>query len=377
MLGFDWPKADEDKLMESAQVWRDFADTVDELHYRAAGAANNVRSANSGDSIEAFGKAWEKFSAGGSDGYLADAATASRLIAAAFDAAAMIVIACKIAVIAQLVLLAVEIIAAQAAAPFTLGLSELGAAGAVQATKMIVRRLLKELRDALVEAILETLKEPVVQVQATKMIVRRLLKELRDALVEAILETLKEPVVSAVQAMISDLIAQTVNQGFGAQDGFDLGRTGKAGAEEFKTAVKNSGQTFTEALRDGVGSRAGHHARNGLDSAAGHGSNADSSGNGDGNGSTNAPDSSGSSPSGSSNSPSSSSSPSGSSPSSNSPSGSSPSGTSPSSTGPSSSGPSSSSTSPDMSFGYESVVDRSVFQWSVFVEHFAGQRSEP
>ncbi|WP_246511840.1 toxin glutamine deamidase domain-containing protein [Kitasatospora gansuensis] len=317
MLGFDWPKADEDKLMESAQVWRDFADTVDELHYRAAGAANNVRSANSGDSIEAFGKAWEKFSAGGSDGYLADAATASRLIAAAFDAAAMIVIACKIAVIAQLVVLAVEIIAAQAAAPFTLGLSELGAAGAVQATKMIVRRLLKELR---------------------------------DALVEAILETLKEPVVSAVQAMISDLIAQTVNQGFGAQDGYDLGRTGKAGAEEFVTAVKNSGQTFTEALRDGVGSRAGGHARGGLDSAAGHGNNADSSGSNHGSDASNSNDSSSrsndSSPSSSSN-PSSSSSPSGNSPSSASPSGSSPSSSSPSGSSPSSSSPSSSSTTPD------------------------------
>ncbi|MGW4380410.1 WXG100-like domain-containing protein, partial [Kitasatospora sp. NPDC004531] len=185
MLGFDWPTADEDKLRESAQVWRDFADQVEELHYRGAGIANNVLATNSGDSIDAFGKTWEKFSGGGSDGYLADAAMASRLIAAAFDAAAVIVVTCKIAVIAQLVALAVELIAAQAAAPFTLGLSELGAAGATAATKMIVRRLLKELR---------------------------------EALMEAIMETLKEPAVSAIQGMISDLIAQTVNQGFGAQN---------------------------------------------------------------------------------------------------------------------------------------------------------------
>ncbi|MGW2402496.1 WXG100-like domain-containing protein, partial [Kitasatospora sp. NPDC001664] len=118
MLGFDWPTANEDKLRESAQVWRDFADQVEELHYRGASAANGVLSSNSGDSIDAFGKTWEKFSGGGG-GYLADAATAARLIAAAFDAAAVIVITCKIAVIAQLVALAVELIAAQAAAPFT------------------------------------------------------------------------------------------------------------------------------------------------------------------------------------------------------------------------------------------------------------------
>ncbi|WP_371503485.1 toxin glutamine deamidase domain-containing protein [Kitasatospora sp. NBC_00374] len=248
MLGFDWPKADEDKLRECAQVWRDFADQVDELNYRALSAANTVRSANSGDSVDAFGKAFDKFSTGG-DGYLADAAMAARLIATTFDAAAVIVITCKIAVIAQLVILAAEIIAAQAAAPFTFGLSEVGALGATTATKMIVRRLLKELR---------------------------------EALVEAVVETLKEPVVSAVQGMISDLISQTVNQGFGAQDGYDLGRTAKRGAEDFKDAAKNSGQTFTEALRDGVGSRAGGAARRHLDNAAGHGDSSGDHGSDDG-----------------------------------------------------------------------------------------------
>src|SRR6478609_1472602 len=158
MLGFDWPKADEDKLRECAQIWRDFADRVDEVNQQALSAANSVRSANAGDDIDAFGRAFDKFSTGG-DGYLADMAFASRLIATAFDAAAMIVVACKIAVIAQLVILATEIIAAQGAALFTFGLSEVAALGATQATKMIVRRLLKELRDALVEAVIETIKD--------------------------------------------------------------------------------------------------------------------------------------------------------------------------------------------------------------------------
>ncbi|WP_263108132.1 toxin glutamine deamidase domain-containing protein [Kitasatospora sp. DSM 101779] len=264
MLGFDWPKADEDKMRECAQVWRDFADQVDELNYRALSAANSVRSANSGDSVDAFGKAFDKFSTGG-DGYLADAAQAARLIAAAFEAAAVIVITCKIAVIAQLVILAAEIIAAQAAAPFTFGLSEVGALGATQATKMIVRRLLKELR---------------------------------DALIEAIMETLKDPIVSAVQAMIKDLIAQTVNQGFGAQDGYDLGRTVKKGWEEGKSSAENWKQTFGESLKDGLGSRAGGAARHHADRAAGHGESGGhegggehGSGNGTGNGNGNGEDS--------------------------------------------------------------------------------------
>ncbi|MFB7948387.1 toxin glutamine deamidase domain-containing protein [Kitasatospora phosalacinea] len=234
MLGFDWPKADEDKLRECAQVWRDFADRVDEVNQQALTAANSIRSANAGDDIDAFGRTFDKFSTGG-DGYLADAAYAARLIATAFDAAAMIVVTCKIAVIAQLAILATEIIAAQGAALFTFGLSEVAALGATQATKMIVRRLLKELR---------------------------------DALVEAVIETIKDPIVSAVQAMISDLITQTVNQGFDAQDGYDLGRTAKKGAEEGLKAAKNWQNTFGESLRDGLGSRAGSHARGRIDASA-------------------------------------------------------------------------------------------------------------
>ncbi|GLW67706.1 hypothetical protein Kpho02_00050 [Kitasatospora phosalacinea] len=278
MLGFDWPKADEDKLRECAQVWRDFADRVDEVNQQALTAANSIRSTNAGDDVDAFGRTFDKFSTGG-DGYLSDAAYAARLIATAFDAAAMIVVTCKIAVIAQLAILATEIIAAQGAALFTFGLSEVAALGATQATKMIVRRLLKELR---------------------------------DALVEAVLETIKDPIVSAVQAMISDLITQTVNQGFGAQDGYDLGRTAKKGVEEGAKAAQNWKSTFGESLRDGLGSRAGSHARGRMEASAaigrgesgsadggdggdGGGTGAGSGGNSGGEGSGNGPSGSGSS----------------------------------------------------------------------------------
>ncbi|MFI1155176.1 hypothetical protein [Streptomyces sioyaensis] len=66
---FSWPEAEEDKLFECASVWRDFAEAVAEV------------------------------------------------IAVAFDAAALAVIAAEIAVIVQLVITAAEPIAAQASAP--------------------------------------------------------------------------------------------------------------------------------------------------------------------------------------------------------------------------------------------------------------------
>ncbi|MFE3646660.1 hypothetical protein ACFXO2_02235, partial [Streptomyces sp. NPDC059152] len=234
MVGFNWPTADEDKLMECAQQWRDFASGVESLQQQGVTAAGNVISQNTGDSIDAFNSTWEKFTGG--SGYFSDARTVAEVIAVALDAAAGLVIGMKVAVIAQLAILAAEIIAAQAAAPFTFGLSELAIAGATAAARVIVRRLLKV---------------------AEKQIL------------DAILETVKEPAVSALEAMISDIVAQSVNIGFGAQSRFDAGRTLNTGVEEGAEALKNSGQTFGESLRDGRGGRAAGLRRHALVSAAG------------------------------------------------------------------------------------------------------------
>ncbi|MET9291860.1 toxin glutamine deamidase domain-containing protein [Streptomyces sp. NPDC003077] len=229
MCGFDWPTGNEDKMMECANTWRRFAADVQSLQARGMSAAGNVLAENTGDSIEGFDKTWEKF--GGGSGYFDDAREGAELIAICLDAAAILIIGLKLAVIAQLVILAIEIVAAQAAAPFTLGLSELGAMGAVAATRLILRKLVKEAA---------------------------------QQILQAVLETAKEPFVSALEAMASDLVAQTVEQNFGKQSGYDLERTTKKGYEEGKEALKNSGSTFGESLRDGAGSRAGRGARDGL-----------------------------------------------------------------------------------------------------------------
>ncbi|MEU2791080.1 toxin glutamine deamidase domain-containing protein [Streptomyces sp. NPDC007100] len=247
MCGFEWPTGNEDKMMECANTWRQFAADVSSLQARGMSAAGNVLAENAGDSIEGFNKTWDKF--GGGSGYFDDARQGAELIAICLDAAAMLIIGLKVAVIAQLVILAIEIAAAQAAAPFTLGLSELGAMGAAAATRMILRKLLKEVA---------------------------------QQILQAVLETAKEPFVSAMEAMVSDLVAQTVEQNFGKQSGYDLGRTAKKGYEEGKEALKNSGSTFGESLRDGAGSRAGHGARHGLTHSGNHGGGGGGDGGGDG-----------------------------------------------------------------------------------------------
>ncbi|WP_328355569.1 toxin glutamine deamidase domain-containing protein [Streptomyces sp. NBC_00445] len=234
MLGFNWPTADEDKLRDSAALWRKFGDDVTGLHTSANSAARMVTAHNAGESIDKFSKTYKKFDGGdGSDGYLANAAQAAHIIANVMEACAYLVEFAKWAVIAQLIALAIQIAAAAAAAPFTFGLSSVAGMGATAAARLIVRRLLDELK---------------------------------QALLEAIIEAMKEPAISAIEAIISDLIRQTVNVGFGAQQGFDLAHTMKTGGTAGLEALKQSPQTLAEGVRDSLGKKAGDGVHNAVDS---------------------------------------------------------------------------------------------------------------
>lgn len=286
MLGYNWPTADEDKLRDSAALWRKFGEDVTDLHTKANTSARTVTANNAGESIDKFTKTYEKFNGGGGgDGYLRNAAEAAFLIANVMETCAYLVEFAKWAVIAQLIALAIQIVAAAAAAPFTFGLSSVAGMGATQAARLLVRRILDELK---------------------------------KALLEALIETMKEPAISAIEAIITDLIRQTVNVGFGAQEGYDIGATMKAGGTAGLEALKQSPQTFAEGVRDSMGKKAGdrfHHAIDsridgyngpsgtpGSNSGAGaDGSGDGSSGSGDsGSGSSNSNSSSSSSDSGSS-----------------------------------------------------------------------------
>ncbi len=221
LLGYNWPNIDEDKLFDCAQAWRDFAASVRASEAAGATAASVVTSVNSGEAIDQFSESWGKFTGGfGHDSYLTDAATAADVIAVAFDTAAYAVIAGKIAVIAQLIILAVEIIAAQVAAPFTFGLSELGALGATQATRLIVRRLLDTLKQEVMEAAAKATREAAVDA-VKKMAVDFAKDQIKGAVVDAA----KEKATEAGTEIAQNLAQQGIEQHFNARDGFDFGES--------------------------------------------------------------------------------------------------------------------------------------------------------
>ena len=112
-------------LHQVAETWRAFGAELEKIEAQGEGLARTVVAGNFGTAMEGFSKDWGAYTgANGEDSYLPDARTACEVIAFAFDAAAVAVLTAKLTVIAQLIALAIEIIAAQAAAPFTFGLSE-------------------------------------------------------------------------------------------------------------------------------------------------------------------------------------------------------------------------------------------------------------
>ncbi|MFC0037049.1 hypothetical protein [Actinomadura rayongensis] len=121
MLGYNWPEADETKLFQLGSTWMEFSGTVGSVSADIESAAQRVPASNEGDDIEAFQKAWAEEDSPAA--VLKDASMGATAVGAAFIVCAGVVLALKINVIVQLVMLAIEIAQAAATAVATFGAS--------------------------------------------------------------------------------------------------------------------------------------------------------------------------------------------------------------------------------------------------------------
>ncbi|GHH31649.1 PE-PGRS family protein [Streptomyces lanatus] len=311
LLGYSWPEADEEALHKVAETWRAFGADLEEIQQKGEGLARTVVSHNFGTAIDGFSKDWGAYTgANGEDRYLPDAKLACDVIAFAFDAAAVAVLTAKLAVIAQLIALAIEIIAAQAAAPFTFGLSEVGALGATQATRLIVRELLDRLKREVMEAVTKAMehatmdaikkmaKEQLEKItkEKVKQFAKDQLKEQGKQFVqEKVVDAAKEKATEAAVGMAQNIGQQSIETYFDARSGVDLGETadiGKKAADEYVDGLKNEvtggeGSSFADyvdpsthvnnavdAATERVTGAAGERVQHGVDAITGSGRDA-------------------------------------------------------------------------------------------------------
>jgi hypothetical protein len=149
-LGYTWPEVDEDNLLRLGTAWTDFASTIAEHAGAADRHAQSVWATNQGPTIDAFRAAWQS----GQEPLdnLKTAETASTAAGVGMMAAAAIVLALKINVIVQLVMLALEIFEALATAPETFGASLLEIPVFKEITGMIINAVINEAINALMSA---------------------------------------------------------------------------------------------------------------------------------------------------------------------------------------------------------------------------------
>ncbi|WP_067035234.1 WXG100-like domain-containing protein [Streptomyces dysideae] len=296
LLGYTWPEVDEEALHKVAEAWRAFGEELEEIQVEGERLARTVVSHNVGTAVDGFSKDWGAYTgANGEDSYLPDAKTACEVIAFAFDAAAVAVLTAKLAVIAQLVALAIEIIAAQAAAPFTFGLSEVGALGATQATRLIVRELLDRLKKEVMEAVTQAMEHATMD--ALKKIAKEKLQQYakdqaKQFIQERVVDAAKDKATEAAVGMAQNIGRQGIETYFDARSGIDLKETvdvARTAAGEYVDGLKNEvtggeGSAFADftdpathvnnavdTATERVTGAAGDRVQQGVDALTGHG----------------------------------------------------------------------------------------------------------
>ncbi|MEV4535838.1 hypothetical protein AB0J82_18625 [Asanoa sp. NPDC049518] len=150
VLGYTWPEADEDKLLEMGQAWLRFATTLDTLTANANSTASPIWSTHTGTDITAFQEWWTN-----EDSPLAamrDGVPAAILTGTGLVICGTIVLGLKVAVIIQLTILAIQIAQAVATAPVTFGASLAEIPIFQQLARVAVGALIDEVIATLLEA---------------------------------------------------------------------------------------------------------------------------------------------------------------------------------------------------------------------------------
>ena len=150
VLGYSWPEADEQKLAEMGRAWMGFAATLGTIVGRADAGATPVWTQHSGADVAAFQEWWsheESPIASLRDGVPAAVLTGTGLVICG-----LIVLALKISVIVQLVILAIQIAQAIATAAVTFGASLAEIPIFQQLARTVVSNLFQEVLFTLLDA---------------------------------------------------------------------------------------------------------------------------------------------------------------------------------------------------------------------------------
>jgi hypothetical protein len=232
LIGIDWPNIDEDELRSAASELRTISGELTSNTGDAQSQIEQMLGANSAQSLELFQALWNKLAAG----HLPQLGEGMNLLADGLDVSAVVVVGLKLGAIAQLAILAAEIIADQAAAPFTFGASE----AAIP-----------------------------VETEATSQIVKQIVKNAVDQVEQQLISAVEGPVFSALDSAAQEMAGQLLGDALGVHSGVDLGSVASAGGSGFEQGVQDSENQVTHPFGGGGSSDTGGGDTGGGDTGSG------------------------------------------------------------------------------------------------------------
>ncbi|MEK8145710.1 hypothetical protein NKH18_43795 [Streptomyces sp. M10(2022)] len=136
LIGIDWPQIDEDEIKSSAKDYRNLAEGIRDAVKEGNDACSHIVGGKSrGETVKAIDRRWGRLTTRD----LATFANGCDDLADAMDECAALILACKIAVIAELSATATTATVGVVGMFFTAGLSGFLSAGAIAAARFIIK----------------------------------------------------------------------------------------------------------------------------------------------------------------------------------------------------------------------------------------------
>ncbi|AZQ34925.1 hypothetical protein EJ357_16705 [Streptomyces cyaneochromogenes] len=156
-IGINWPNVDEDDYREMADAMRELADAFDDHAGEAHASVSRLLSSSEGWAVDALQEHWGKVKTS----HLEQLPEAARLFADAMDVVADVIYGMKVKAEIELGAMAASAGVSIGLAFVTGGLSALIGAAQITAMREVVRRLIKEAADEIVDRVIAMVTEPV------------------------------------------------------------------------------------------------------------------------------------------------------------------------------------------------------------------------
>lgn len=156
VLGIPWPYIDEQTVWDFAGLVRQFRQAVITTHEDATTSLKGIADAHKGQSTQVMMSGWANLSSGQVDVIT----TACTVLADALDAAGYYIVGQKAEAIAELVVMATEFFADQAAAVVTFGLAEAALPLIEAATEKLMESLVEDLQQYVMGEVIEAAAKP-------------------------------------------------------------------------------------------------------------------------------------------------------------------------------------------------------------------------